>query len=1128
MKFRQMRLSGAEWFHNVKLRGGGLLGGINKKTVLHVGKIFLGVLFISFFWLFNSYADDVDISTVADTDKTLTLSTGNANNYFNSQTDTTYTLQFKRSGGSAGTQSGNVTGNIQLVMDLGCNVITDENRNGVRLELSGTNDFSGGLVIKNGTLHGYNGSSLGASTGTITFDKGVLMSGLGVSSQYEEMKVGQNIQITDNSWGGLRASRQITVDGKISGKGDLVIVTENAYRVILTNENNNYTGVTSVGTVQGGTNTKATLTLGADDVLPTTTILEVGKSQNATYNYTNASSEVRLNGTTNTVAGLYGVGIVSEAGTLNINVADGEEYTFSGKFSGNKKIINIGGSGKQIFAGTNEMQINTLTVTNSQLGIERSVDNIVNVGTLTLTNGTIDLQGSLTVSRGFSATGTSKITNTSATTAIFHRTGLNDDTTLETFDTSMLEGNIRLVLEGKEGARALMGTSQSFTGGITVTNMAVRPDYVADPGNFLGVVPTEYKADAIILDGGTIQNSGNSLVIPATQGITVTKNGGSIRMGNSGNLTTNIHSIITGDGWFGVTSDMAHPVILHAANTYQGETRIGVSMNSSGSAGEGAILRMGAENVLPSTSDIVFGRAGSNLQLQGFNQSVGALISRENGLETSVVGAMADMGLISSSNSVTLTIGNTNSAGTYTDGNFTGAIQNTGETTNSISLVKVGDGKQILGGTLENTRTDLTVQGGTVELAKSSDKYAVRNLMLEAGQVTLTGDGGNQIGGYVVMSEETVFDLNGKSEAVTYLSGVGTIQNSATAQSVLTVSNGNAQRYEGITGNIRFVKEGGGRQYLDGLNNYTGGTLIKNGILYAGGGSLGTGDIEFEGGTLMAGGSSTYNQDIILANGKIGNFRAGGGNTGTVMTFTGDISGAGTLRFNESEGNGGSFVLSGNNTYTGGTQLIGGGVSATSTTQSMYYYSVTAQSDTAFGTGTITVNPSSGHTVGIIWDATSGTRTLANDVEIQNSRPLELTKTGDNEAIYTGLISGNGSLLAKDIVFQYDLADLTDNILWDLSGSATMDSITLRILADSPADYIGETFQLFGENATVNGLANAILDFAGAGGMDVWNYGLTDSGNLWFRVDSAAVPEPSTWCLFLLGGMMMWYFRKRR
>ncbi|MDO4582580.1 MAG: autotransporter-associated beta strand repeat-containing protein [Planctomycetia bacterium] len=1082
-------------------------------------------MFVSFFWLFNSYAADVDISTVADTDKTYTLSAGNSDNYFNSQTDT-YTLQFKTSGGSAGTQSGNVTGNIQLVMDLGCNVITDENRNGVRLVLSGTNDFSGGLVIKNGTLHGYNGSSLGASTGTITFDRGVLMSGLEVNSQKEEMKVAQNIQITDNSWGGLRASRQITVDGKISGNGDLVIVTENAYPVILTNADNNYTGVTSVGTVQGGSNTKATLTLGADDVLPATTILEVGKSQNATYNYGSASSEVRLNGTTNTVAGLYGVGIVSGGGTLNINVADGEEYTFSGKFSGNQKIINIGGSGKQIFAGTNEMQINTLTVTDSQLGIDRSVNNIVNVGTLTLTNGTIDLQGYLTVS-GYTATGTSKITNTSATTAIFHRTGLNFDTTL---DTSMLDGNIRLVLEGKEGARATLGTSQSFTGGITVTNMAVRPSYVADPGNFLGVVPTEYKADAIILDGGTIQNSGNSLVIPATQGITVTEKGGSIRMGNAAGLTTNIYSIITGDGWFGVTGDMALPVILHAANTYQGETRIGTTMNSSGSAGGGAILSMGAENVLPSTSDIVFGlgTTGSNLRLYGFNQSVGALISRENGLDTNIAGAVADMGLISSNDSVTLTIGNANSAGTYTDGNFTGAIQNTGETANSISLVKVGSGKQILGGTLENTRTDLTVQGGTVELAKSSDKYAVRNLTLEAGQVTLTGDGGNQIGGYVAMYEETVFDLNGKSEAVTYLSGAGTIQNSATAQSVLTVSDGGGQNYKGIiTGNIRLVKDGGGRQYLEGTNNYSGGTLIKNGILYTGGGSLGTGAIEFEGGTLMAGGSSKYEQDIVLANGKIGNFRAGGGNNGTVMTFTGVISGAGTLRFNESEGNGGSFVLSGNNTYTGGTQLIGGGVSATST-QRMSYYSVTAQSDTAFGTGTITVNPSSGHTVGIIWDATSGTRTLANDVEIQNGRSLELTKTGDNEAIYTGLISGNGSLLAKDIVFQYDLADLTDNILWDLTGSATMDSITLRILADSPADYIGETFQLFGENATVSGLANAILDFAGAGGNDVWNYGFTDSGNLWFRVDSAAVPEPSTWCLLLLGGMLIWQFRKKR
>lgn len=1127
-------LKGMKTSCNVKMRGGGILSGKERgkcNKFQRNGIFYSLLLFLNFAMPFNSSAADIDISTVADpATKIYTRTSGNGDNYYNSEEDTTYTLQFQTTGGSAGSQSGKVSGNIQLIMDLGCDV-RDASKNGTRLSLSSTNDFSGGLVLKNGILHASLGTSLGASNGTITMDKGVLMSGY----SGEAMDLTQGILLADNSWGGLRASRNINVTGNVTGNGDLVIVTEDNFSVTLSNSGNDYTGVTSVGTVRGGVNFRAILTLGADNVLPTSTILEIGKSQNETYNYESSTSEVRLNGTSNTVGGLYGVGNVNGPGTLNINVANGEEYTFSGSFGTTGTVyadVAIGGEGKQIFDGTKTMQLKSLKVENSQLEINRAVENTVEVGSLTLTDGTIDLQGYLTVSGGFTTSGVSKITNTSATTSVFHKKNITADVTL---DTSVLDGNIRLVLEGNQNIRAQLGPNQSYTGGITIINMAVRPNG-GGHGNFLGVVPTEYKADAILLDGGTIQNTSNSLTIAANQGITVTENGGSIRMGNAGELVANIYSVITGDGWFGVTADQALEVILHAANSYRGETRLGTTLNQSG-GGNSAILVMGAANVLPSTSDIVFGRtgtAGSNLRLKGFDQSVGALISRENGLSDSVAGAVADMGLISSTDSVTLTIGNANASGTYTEGYFTGAIQNTGGAGNSISLIKVGTGKQILGGTLENTRTDLTVQGGTVELAKSADKYAVRNLTLTNGTVTLTGDGGNQIGGNLLMSNGTVLEMNGKSEAVNYLHGSGTVQNSGTALSVLTTNGGtvptgettstNATFSGKITGNIRLVKEGGGRQVLQGANDYSGGTLIRNGILYAGGGNLGTGTIELDGGTLMNGGTATYAHDIVLASGKNGNLRAGGGDTGVFLTFLGDISGEGTLVFNQGEGNGGSFILAGNNTYTGGTLLTGGGVSFTPTTQRMNYYSVTAQSDTALGTGTITVNPNSGHTVGIVWDTTLGTRKLSNNVEIQNGRTLEFTKTGENEAVYTGLISGNGSLVARDMVFEFDLAALTETTLWDLSGTANLEDITLRILAESPNDYVGQTFQLFGDNATVEGLAAAILDFSSAGGNQVWNYGFTDSGNVWFQVDSAAIPEPSTWCLLLLGGLLMGRF----
>ncbi|MDO4576134.1 MAG: autotransporter-associated beta strand repeat-containing protein [Planctomycetia bacterium] len=1127
----------AERIPSVKMQGEGSSAKTTAKATAIWGRNFsLLALLVSFFLgALSTWAADMDISTVADpVTKTYPRTSGNGDNYTNSDTGTTYTLLFQTNMKDAGTQSGSISGDIQVVMDLGYDV-TNTQYNYNRLRLSNTNNtFTGGLVIQKGTLHGYNGSVLGASTGTITIDEGVLMSGLAINELQSDMEITQKIALTSGSWGGLRASRNIKVSGQVTGEGDLVIVTDGGI-VTLTNTNNNYGGVTSVGTVQGGSNMAAYLTLGADNVLPSTTILEIGKSQNSTYNYTSTSAEVRLGGFTNTVAGLYGVGSVHGAGTLNINVANGETYTFSGSFSRKASTVNypnvvIGGAGTQIFAGTAAMSLNSLTVNNSQLGIDRAVTDTITTNALTLANGTIDLQGSLTVTGSLSVSGTSKISNTSDTTGVFTRSGWSTDG--GTFSATVLEGNIRLVLSGNTGVRAVLAPNQKFTGGITITNMVVRPALVTDTTNFLGACPTTYDADAILLDGGTIQNNGatttastgNSITIEANRGITVTANGGSIRMGHTGTPTATIDSVITGEGWFGVTPDQGHAVILNAVNTYKGETRIGTSLNMASGNPTLATLSMGVANALPTTSDIVFGTTSSNLRLYGFNQSVGALVSREYGVETNVPGAVADMGLISSTASATLTIGNANATGTYTDGNFTGSIQNTGTgtaSTNAITLVKVGTGTQILGGTLENTRTDLTVEGGAVELAKSTANYAVRNLTLTAGEVKLTGDGGNQIDGYAVMSSGTKLDLNGKSETLTYLQGSGTVQNSGAERSVLTLSNALSTAdvtFEGtLTGNIQIVKDGAGRQRFTGANTYSGGTLIKEGVFYAGGGSVGSGTIEMEGGTLMCNNSTTYANAIVLAEGKTGNFRAGAGDSGTTLTFTGVISGDGTLTFNYGEGNGGKFVLSGENTYSGGTQLLGAGASNT--------YSVTVGSNTAFGTGTITVNPNANQTVKILWDATSETRTLANDIEIQNNRSLELTRTGDNEAIYTGLISGTGNLKAEGLIFEYDLADLTDTTFWDLTGNAALEGATLRILADSPTDYIGQTFRLFGENTTAT-LTDMILDFSGAGG-NIWNYGI-ENGQVWFQVNTAAVPEPSTWCLLLFGGMLVWQFQKRR
>lgn len=182
------------------------------------------------------------------------------------------------------------------------------------------------------------------------------------------------------------------------------------------------------------------------------------------------------------------------------------------------------------------------------------------------------------------------------------------------------------------------------------------------------------------------------------------------------------------------------------------------------------------------------------------------------------------------------------------------------------------------------TLGELAVNGGNVVLANrpkasSSAAYAV---------VTgLSGSGGNIQAG-------TGTNDNGNQNATLVINN----ENDYSSRTLLRDHNGSHSN----PGILTLIKYGSGTQTLTANNTYTGGTTIYEGTLQIGDG----------------GSSGSIVGDVHLA-GENAVFAINRSNAGE---FSGNITGSGSL---VKRGNG-TWVLSGNNTYSGGTTIEGGAI----------------------------------------------------------------------------------------------------------------------------------------------------------------------------------------------------------
>jgi autotransporter-associated beta strand protein len=380
-------------------------------------------------------------------------------------------------------------------------------------------------------------------------------------------------------------------------------------------------------------------------------------------------------------------------------------------------------------------------------------------------------------------------------------------------------------------------------------------------------------------------------------------------IGGSGSLTKNGNSTLTLSG---------------GINTYSGATTLsGGTLSVSALANGGAASDIGAAG--NSAANLVLN--GGALQYTGGAVDVDRLFTLGTGngaLDASGSGALnltnAGAVALSGTGARTLTL-----KGSDANDNTLAAF--IGDNGGATSLAKNGGGKWVLTGNNTNSGT-VTIAAGTLQVGNGGASGAVGSgSIVDNGTLTfnttstLTNGTITGTGAVTVDGSGTVI-LPGNNN----YSGATTVNAGA-----LQIGNG------GATGTLN----GGGAVTVNGTLIYNSTATINVGGLF-GGGIGGTGNLMVRKGTFQALGANSYSGWTQIDPGA--SFQPSFGNQGqlassvvtnngalilgrqdnAVFTYLGDIVGSGSVSKIANNGNNGDVTLLGNNTYTGGTYILGG------------------------------------------------------------------------------------------------------------------------------------------------------------------------------------------------------------
>ncbi len=925
-----------------------------------------------------------------------------------------------------GTQTGALTGTLGIVFD-----ITGSNQNGNRVTLSGTNTFTGGLTVKNGTLLSSAATALGAANSSITLNTGTLMIN------------GANASITQSivldGYGALRASAAFTQTGKITGTGDLLVHCESGNVLTISNTANDYTGLTNIGgyNVPGSGNTVAKVNLGNSEVLPDGTTLQIGVTYGTPNTNTKlAESYLDMKGFSETVAGLEGVGILKNtatgASTMNIVTGTGATHTFSGTVTGTGVLTAaISGDGTQILSGT-LTNVGLAVSGNATLNIGTRTSDVT-LATLSVTeNGTL---ASDTAGTTLSVGGNIVLGGTLTNIGTINETGTGSITFSGTNDYSGLTVNVNsgTVVLNPTGD-AVNGATVNYTADSTLDLNGVSPTFSTLPT--VNITNSNTTTLSTLTFGNDVADDAynNTISLPSgSAGIALIKTGtNTVTLG--GSISATSLSVNSGAVVLGSASNL----------TFKGAV--------TGASASSLVFSAGAS--LTAASLTITG--ASSIDLNGANLTL----------------STAPTTAITNSNSNALSIftytGNGGNATMPVISGNTRFVLNMGTNANNQNRVYLSNGSKFAGG--------IEIQQGTLRM-DSLDSLALPTTEIDGKTYRqLDFNGGSWMVNNRTISDTYVLDLKENGGALRGTGGTVTMNALITGVGALEIVNdsdvviGNQKNdYQGWTylGKTAFRSDGlavGGKMLLG--NNEV---LPDTTVVQIGGGAV-TGSLTFDLASYtetvagLTGGTSSGANNGILTSSAGGTLIV---NDAANYTYTGRITGNANIRKTGSA----VWSLTGTVSTTGTISAENGTInySGTSTIANL-----TATGDTNAGTaGTVNLNGAGG----------------AASVLVENGGKVNLnagtiTTANANGGGTLNILSGTVSTLNLNggtASFQVG-ADLSGTVINGLTGNSTIKLNPLRTylqqMFESPTKAVVDSYYQYTGDLTA--AANEITN------MDQW------------------------------------------
>lgn len=770
------------------------------------------------------------------------------------------------------------------------------------LTLSGANTYSGGTLISAGTIVvgvdtvGSHGAIMSSALGTgdVTLDGATLRAG-------GSFTVANDIALTAKG-------------GSIDNNGNIFGLNGN-----ITDATSGGGTLTFLGS--GTTDLAGSNTYSANTVIKSGIVQALSTSAlSASSAFSIASgAELQLNGFSNTVASLSddgsaGGGTVSNGAATNATLTLGATSgtaTFSGSIEdgsggGSLKLAKTGG-GTQVLSGANSYTGGT-SVSGGTLKISGGGTLGATTNSLAVNGGTLDLGGTTqTQDGGVSLTGGSIENGTLSSSGIF-------DLQAGAISAALTgTGN----LEKSTTGTVTLGGQNSYSGTTTITGgtlaagiagaFSASSAFSVDSGATLDLGGFDQETGSLT-GQGTLTNGGTTNAILTTGG---------------DNSSTDFEGLIE-DGAHattGLTKTGTGTFTLKSSQSYSGATRIeGGTLalsHAGGIANSKVTVEDGAFDISGtiSTSSTIVDLAGSSSGAVYLGAK--CLIIGNAGSE--FAGTISDNGLLGqleiAGGTLTLSGENTYTGTTFVDSGATLAIKGKGSIADSAAI-SFGKG----GGTLDISQADTnTSVNGIGDLAGSSIVALGAKTLTVTGNSQFAGviqDGGlgNGTGGSLVVADGALLDLSGinsftgsttiEDGGTLRLSGDGGLATSSgiAADGVLDVSASTATAgvsVKSLTGSGA-VYLGGTKLHVTNANGVFGGSISDCGTDGASCASASSGgQLALEGGTLTLNGINTYTGETVVSGGKLivgDDSHAGASLAGAVTVNNGGaLGGIGTI-----------------------------------------------------------------------------------------------------------------------------------------------------------------------------------------------------------------------------------------